>query len=230
MMRASPSERSPSSSGMTPGRPNRPRRKRKVPREEMGPRALFRSEGPKNTPWRSALSCTGITLPASRGLNRGFEGDSIAEAFEAALEVGDGSGLADLVEIGFAEVSICQVLGEHMRGGDEDFVSDGERRAQGAAAGLEAMEFIFEIAAFGSCGGDGGADQDGAEVDVALPGPAALLPARTLMTAGTDAGPGRQVIDAQEYAHVDADLGDQHGRNQPVDARNLHQERVLHAI
>src|SRR5271157_2048465 len=167
---------------------------------------------------------------ASRGVSRGLEGDVVAEAFEAALEVGDDSGLADLVEIGFAEVAICQVLGEHMIGGDEDFVSDGERRAQGAAAGLEAMEFIFEIAAFGSCGGDGGADQDGAEVDVALPGPAALLPARTLMTAGTDAGPGRQVIDAQEYAHVDADLGDQHGRNQPVDTGNLHQERVLHAI
>ena len=40
------------------------------------------------------------------------------------------------------------------------------------------------------------------------------------MIAGTDAGPGRQVIDAQERAHVDADLGDQHRRNHPVDALN----------
>src|SRR5271165_450548 len=100
----------------------------------------------------------------------------------------------------------------------------------GAAAGLEAVELVLEIAALGSCRGNCGADQDGAEVDVALPGPAALLPSRTLMIAGTDAGPGRQVTDAQEYAHVDADLGDQHGRNQPVHARNLHQERVLRAI
>jgi len=38
------------------------------------------------------------------------------------------------------------------------------------------------------------------------------------VTAGTDAGPGRQVIIAQEYAHVDADT------------RNLHQERVLRAV
>ena len=113
----------------------------------------------------------------------------IAEAFEAALEVGDGSGLADLVEIGFAEVAIGQVPGEPMIGGDEDFVSDGERRAQGAAAGLEAMEFIFEIAALGSRRGDGGADQDGAEVDIALPGSAALLLAGALVVAGTDAGP-----------------------------------------
>src|SRR5271170_4118589 len=95
---------------------------------------------------------------------------------------------------------------------------------------LGAVELVLEIAALGSRRGNCGADQDSAEVDVALPGPAALLPARTLMTAGTDAGPGRQVIDAQEYAHVDADLGDQHRRNQPVDARNLHQERVLCAI
>jgi hypothetical protein len=54
-------------------------------------------------------------------------------------------------------------------GGDEDFVSDGERRAQGAAAGLEAVELVLEIAALGSCRGDRGADQDGAEVDVAAP-------------------------------------------------------------
>ena len=38
------------------------------------------------------------------------------------------------------------------------------------------------------------------------------------------------MIDAQEYTHVDADLGDQHGRNHPVDAWNLHQERVRCAI
>ena len=141
----------------------------------------------------NSLSCTGITWPASGGLNRGFEGDAIAEAFEAAFEIGDGSGLADLVEIRFAELAIGQAFGEHVIGGDEDFVSDGERRAQGAAAALEAVELVLEIAALGSRRGDRGADPDGAEVDVALPGPAALLPAGTLMIAGTDAGPGRQV-------------------------------------
>jgi hypothetical protein len=111
---------------------------------------------------------------ASRGVSRWLEGDVIAEAFEAALEIGDGSCLADLVEIGFAEVAIGQALGEHMIGRDEDdLVSDGKRRAQGAAAGLEAMELVLEVAALGSRRGDRGADQDGAEVDVALPGPAA---------------------------------------------------------
>jgi hypothetical protein len=76
-----------------------------------------------------------------------FECDAIAEAFEAAFEVGDGSGLADLVEIGFSEIAIGQVLSEHVIGGDEDFVSDGERGAQAAAAGLEAVELVLEVAA-----------------------------------------------------------------------------------
>src|SRR5208283_5596114 len=75
-----------------------------------------------------------------------FEGDVIAEALETSFEVGDGSGLADLVEIGFAEVAIRQVFGEHVIGGDEDFVSDGERCAQGSAAGLEAVVLVLEIA------------------------------------------------------------------------------------
>ncbi len=52
----------------------------------------------------------------------------VAEAFEAALEVGDGSVLADLVEIGGSEIAICQPLGEHVIGGDEPLCR-GRRRA-----------------------------------------------------------------------------------------------------
>src|SRR5208283_1615057 len=103
-------------------------------------------------------------------------------------------------------------------GGDEDFVGDSERGAQAATAGLEAVELVLEVGALGPRGGDGGADQNGAQVDVALAGPAAHLPAGALMIAGTDTRPGRQMTDAQEYAHVYADLGDQHRRNHPVDA------------
>ncbi len=113
---------------------------------------------------------------ASRGLGLWFEGDVVAEAFEATFEVGDGLGLADLVEIGFAEIAIGQVLGEHVIGRDEDLVGDGEGCAQAAAAGLEAVELVLEVAALGSRGGDRGADQDGAQMDVALPRPAARLP------------------------------------------------------
>jgi hypothetical protein len=42
--------------------------------------------------------------------------------------------------------------------------------------------------------------------------------------------PHTRFLTVPKYAHVDADLGDQHGRNQPVDARNLHQECLLRAI
>ena len=73
----------------------------------------------------------------SCGLSLGFEGDAIAEAFEAAFEIGDGSSLADLVEVSFSEVAVRQPFGEHVIGGDEDFMGDGEGRAHGAAAGLE---------------------------------------------------------------------------------------------
>jgi hypothetical protein len=55
-----------------------------------------------------------------------LEGDVVAEAFEAALEVGDGSALADLVEIGGSEIAICQPLGEHVMGGDEYLMANGE--------------------------------------------------------------------------------------------------------
>ena len=121
---------------------------------------------------------------ASRGLGIGFEGDAIPEAFEAAFEVGDGSGLADLVEIGFAELAVGQVLSEHVIGGDEDLVGDGEGGAEAAAAGLEAVVLVLEVTALGLRGGDRLADEDGAEVDVALPRPAALLPAGALVIAG----------------------------------------------
>src|SRR5208337_3210248 len=83
--------------------------------------------------WLAAMK---IAASASRGLGIGFEDDAIAEAFEAAFEVGDGSGVANLVEIGFAEIAIGQVLSEHVIGGDKNFVGDGERGAQAAAAGL----------------------------------------------------------------------------------------------
>ena len=70
----------------------------------------------------------------------GFEGDPVAEAFEAALEVGDGAGLADLVEIGVSQFVVGQSLGEHVVGGDENLVGDGESRAHGAATSLEAVD------------------------------------------------------------------------------------------
>ena len=65
-----------------------------------------------------------------------MEGDDIAEALQSALEIGRGTGLVDLVEIRLSEVTVGQAPGEHVVGGDEDLMGDGEGRAEGAAAGL----------------------------------------------------------------------------------------------
>jgi hypothetical protein len=35
-----------------------------------------------------------------------FEGDVVAEALETSFEVGDGSGLGNLVEVGFSEFAV----------------------------------------------------------------------------------------------------------------------------
>src|SRR5208337_3082737 len=95
---------------------------------------------------------------------------------------------------------------------------------------LETVELVLEVAALGTRGGNGGADEHGAQVDIALAGAPALLLASALMVAGTHAGPCGEMVDAEEDAHIDADLGDQDGGDHPIDPRNLHQQGVLDAV
>ena len=75
----------------------------------------------------------------------GFEGDLIAEAFEAALEIGNGATFTDLVEIGVSEIAIGHALGEHVIGGHDDLVSNGQGGPQRAAPGLEAVELVPQM-------------------------------------------------------------------------------------
>jgi hypothetical protein len=56
----------------------------------------------------------------------------IAEAFETALEIGNGAALADLVEIGFSKIAIDHAAGEHVIGGHDNLVSNGQGRTQRA--------------------------------------------------------------------------------------------------
>ena len=56
----------------------------------------------------------------SCGLGLWFEGDVVAEALDTSFEVGDGSGLGDLVEVGFSEFAVRQALGKHVIGSHED--------------------------------------------------------------------------------------------------------------
>src|SRR4051794_4955952 len=166
----------------------------------------------------------------SCGFCPGFEGDVIAEAFEAALEIGNGATLADLVEIGVSEIAIDHAPGEHVIGGHDNLVSNGQGGTQRAAPGLEAVELVPQIAALGSRGGNGGADQDCAQMDVALTGAPALLLARALVAAGANAGPGGKVVDAEKDAHIGADFGDDDRGDQPIDPGNGHQQGHLGAI
>ena len=147
----------------------------------------------------------------------------ITEAFEAALEIGNGAALADLVEIGFSEIAIGHAPGEHVIGGHDDLVSNGQGGTQRAATGLEAVELVPQIAAFGSRRGNGGADQDCAQMDVAFAGTPALLLARALIAAGANAGSGGKVVDAEEDAHIRADFGDDDRGDQPIGPGNGHQ-------
>ena len=57
----------------------------------------------------------------------------IAEAFEAALEIGNGAAFADLVEIGLPEIAIGHASGEHVIGGHDNLVSNGQGGPQRAA-------------------------------------------------------------------------------------------------
>ena len=50
----------------------------------------------------------------------------IAEAFEAALEIGNSATLPNLVEIGVSEIAIGYAPGEHVIGGHDNLVSNGE--------------------------------------------------------------------------------------------------------
>src|SRR3569832_1958361 len=100
----------------------------------------------------------------SCGFGPGFEGDLIAEAFEAALEIGNGAAFADLIEIGLAEIAIGHAPGEHVLGGHDNLVRNGQGGPQRAATGREAVELASQIAAFGSRRGIGGADQDRAQM------------------------------------------------------------------
>src|SRR3954449_6953099 len=135
-----------------------------------------------------------------RGFGPGFEGDLIAEAFEATLEIGNGAAFTDLVEIGLAEIAIDHASGEHVIGGHDNLVSNGQSGTQRAATGLEAVELVPQIAALGSRRGNGGADQDRAQMHVALAGTPALLLTRALVAAGANAGPGGKVVDTEEDA------------------------------
>ena len=81
----------------------------------------------------------------SCGFGPGFERDVIAQAFEAALEVGNSAAFTDLVEIGFSKIAIGHAPGEHVISGHDNLVSNGQGGTQRTAPGLEAVELVPQI-------------------------------------------------------------------------------------
>jgi hypothetical protein len=59
----------------------------------------------------SATKIATLTAPSCNS-GAGFEADPVAEAFEVALEIGNGAGLGDLVEMSVSQLAVCQSLGE----------------------------------------------------------------------------------------------------------------------
>src|SRR4051812_24106102 len=80
----------------------------------------------------------------SCGFGPGFEGDVIAEAFEAALEIGNSAAPTDLVETGVSEIAIGAAPGEHVIGGHDNLVRNGQGGTQRAAPGHEAVKLSLK--------------------------------------------------------------------------------------
>src|SRR4051812_46663819 len=80
----------------------------------------------------------------SCGFGPGFEGDLIAEAFEAALEIGNSAAPTDLVETGVSEIAIGAAPGEHVIGGHDNLVRNGQGGTQRAAPGHEAVKLSLK--------------------------------------------------------------------------------------
>src|SRR3954471_13154039 len=85
------------------------------------------SDNPNHRPFAGGLPRKwSVERVRSCGFGLGFEGDLIAEAFKARLEIGNSGTVADLVEIGVSEIAIDYAPGEHVIGGHDNLVSNGE--------------------------------------------------------------------------------------------------------
>src|ERR671920_899097 len=138
----------------------------------------------------------------------GFEGDLIAEGFEAfdgALS--DAVGVA-AVEVLGAEVLVAGAAFEEMVGDDEDGVADGDDGALPPASGGQAAGLLGQVAALAAAGGPGGLGEGGLEPGAPLAGLGASAFAPAGVVARAHAGPGGGVAVGGEAAHVDPELGD----------------------
>src|SRR3954469_25730972 len=133
------------------------------------------------------------------------DGACEAELGDLACEaagLGFGRGASKMV---WAEILVEGAVARHVIGGGQDGSRYGADGPLGSAAVAQALELSLKVAALFACASPGALHQRGLEPrrPFAQAGGAAL--AGALVVAGAEPGPGDQVADGREAAHVDAD-------------------------
>src|SRR5918993_3955501 len=93
----------------------------------------------------------GVLMCHGRGSGCGLgpEHDVVAEGVEAADQALGGAVLVDAVEVVGAEVGEGDGAPQHVEGGDQDLVRDGDGRLLGPHARPQSVELVAQVAAPG---------------------------------------------------------------------------------
>ena len=118
------------------------------------------------------------------------------------------AGSVRLVEEDGAEVVVDLAGEQHVMGGDEHRVGDGDDGLVRAAPAGDAVVAGRQKVFFVSRRGPGGLDQGGAQKAAAVAGAGGSPFAGGLVRGGSDTGPRGEVAGGREPGHVDTDLGD----------------------
>src|SRR5664280_1606855 len=144
-----------------------------------------------------------------RDVGDGVEADGQAEGVGLADDASHGTFGVLFGEVVAAKVVVVDVVGEHVPGGDQDGVLDGDDRLLFTEAGHESGVAGAEVGAFpGAAGGHGGGTEGATEPSVAVSAFTGTVDAGGLVVSWADPGPRREVGWGVEPGHVGAGLGD----------------------
>src|SRR5712691_6553490 len=150
----------------------------------------------------------------------GFEVDLISSLLEAPRETLDTLTLPEPVKIGGAALPIRLVADEDRKHTDQDGVGDGDQRALLPPSCGQPAEERRQIGLLGRRGTVSPWHEPSPQRPVPLAGcPGAPFPGACIM-AGSDPGPRSETRRRPKTTHISANLGDEHCRPTPVDARN----------
>src|SRR6266545_4724786 len=142
--------------------------------------------------WTSRNPTTCMQMPSSLGGDlRGLKGHDVAEPRELLDEPAGLSLTVSGEEPVLPELVVGEAAGEHVVGGDEDRVADGDSRPLGSPAAPQSRVLRAEVGAFRPVCGVGGLHQGVPEPLRTLAGPSRAALAGGLVVARTHPGPGR---------------------------------------